>query len=637
MKKLIFFFVMITFISANAQPLEEFRGVKITNVDSDVLFTDQKIAQAMDYLAEIGINVVLPVVWNGHGTNGVYTLYPSRVMEQLFSVALYPLFPAARDPLKRVIIEAHRNGMEVMPWFEMGFSPAYSQNGGHILEKFPHWALKNSAGKLVVKNGFDWMSGINPEVQAFILSLVTEILENYDVDGIEFSDRIPAMPVEGGYDSATVAIYQSEHSGAQPPTNYLNAAWMQWRAEKLTQFYQTVRDSIKARGTHLVVSSSPSVYPWSYQEYLQDSKTWVETGIVDNIIPQIYRYNFTDYNFELNKSLGYIPAGKRDIFFAGMLIYLKGENYLISPDFLLNSIQANRQRQVQGEVFFFYEGLQVNNNLLAETLKQTVYALPARLLHRSGNIWRPKALIVNEDEAGAKITGNWEHSSIAGFQPNILIKKDADYAAVTYYFDVPFSAWFDVFAYVVTGPLVTNRAPYTVYSENDSSLIYVNHQNFYNGGWQPLETVYLTAGRRKVLKIDNRNVPAGQYVVADAAMIMINRKLSPTVKITGIESSRQTGTKPPANVLLFNNYPNPFNRSTNIQFQLIQSNRVTLKIYNSLGQAIQTLLNAALHPGIYSIGWNGTDHSGNEVAAGIYFLQLKTDEVSVTRKMILLL
>ncbi len=382
--KFILFFIFLFAIQTFSQPLEEFRAVKITNVDSDILFDDKKIAEGMNYLASIGINVILPVVWNSSGADGDYTLYPSQVMENYFGRAMHPAFPTQRDPLRRVIIEAHRNGMEVLPWFEMGFSTSYSQNGGHILRKFPNWALKNSQGNLVVKNGFDWMSGINPEVQGLIISLVTEILDHYDVDGIEFSDRIPAIPVEGGYDPATKAIYSAEHNGASPPTNFRDAAWMRWRADKLSQFYQHVRDSIKIRGEHLLVSSSPSVYPWSYEEYLQDSKTWFDSKIIDNLIPQLYRYSYPEYVYELDKALSYIPSARRDQFFSGMLIYLKGNNYTISSEYLLNAIKANRDRNVHGEAFFFYEGLK--RNRLGDTLRATYYAKPALLPHRNGNV-----------------------------------------------------------------------------------------------------------------------------------------------------------------------------------------------------------------------------------------------------------
>lgn len=110
-------------------------------------------------------------------------------MQQLFNAPILPEL-SGRDPLERVLIEAHRNGIEVLPWFEYGFAASYSQNGGHILAMFPDWALKNNAGQLVVKNGFDWMSAIHPDVQDFIISLATEILDKYDVEYKTFSVRI---------------------------------------------------------------------------------------------------------------------------------------------------------------------------------------------------------------------------------------------------------------------------------------------------------------------------------------------------------------------------------------------------------------------------------------------------------------
>lgn len=631
MKKYFLFILLFAFTSSFSQIPSEFRAVKITNVDSDILFDDQKIAEGMDYLASIGINIILTVVWNSNGADGDYTLYPSAVMENYFGRSMHPAFPTGRDPLKRLIIEAHRNGMEVFPWFEMGFSTSYSQNGGHIIKKYPNWALKDNTSKLCVKNGFDWMSAINPDVQEFIIALTTEVVDNYDVDGIEYSDRIPAMPVEGGYDLPTVSIYQAEHNGASPPANHKDADWMRWRADKLSQFYRNARDSIKTRNDHVVVSSSPSVYPWSYQEYLQDSKTWVDADIVDNIIPQVYRYNYSDYIYELNQSLSHIPSSKRGIFFSGMLIYLRGNNYLISPDFLLNSIKANREAQVNGEAFFFYEGLRLNRNQLGDTLKATYYAQPALLPHRNGDNWRPQATIVNEDDPGAEIFGNWEISNIKGFTPNILIKKDTSYASISYYFDVPFDAWFDVFAYIVTGSITTDRAPYTVYSHDDSSSVYLSQKDFYNKGWQPLKSIYLTRGYQKVLKLDNSNVSAGQYVVADAAMIMINRKLSPDVLVTTAVDQKFTQNLPMSNMILHQNYPNPFNASTKIPFYLNETHRVKVSVYNILGKQVQLLIDNFMTTGYHEIIFNG-----DKLTSGIYFVKMEVGSLYKIQKLTLL-
>jgi uncharacterized lipoprotein YddW (UPF0748 family) len=620
-------FIFCIILNLNSQNLQEFRAVKITNVDSDVMFSDHKIAEAMDYLADIGINTILVVVWNSNSADGDYTLYPSPVMEKYFGKRIHPSF-VNRDPLQRIIIEAHRNGMEVLPWFEMGFSTSYSQNGGHIIKKYPHWALKDVNGKLVVKNGFDWMSAVNPEVQEFMRALAIEVIDQYDVDGIEYSDRIPAMPVEGGYDSVTVSVYRQEHNGTPPPAEINNAEWMRWRADKLSDFFKQVRDSIKSRNKNLIVSSSPSIYPWSFQEYLQDSKTWVLDGIADNVIPQLYRYNYADYTFELNNSLNNFP-GFSDIYYAGMLI--KSGSYIIEPGFLLKSIQANRSKQVNGEAFFFYEGLRANNNLLGDTLKTTWYAERALVPDRNGNIWRPEANILNENDSGVLITGEWTESDIAGFDNGILINADPNPASIQYQFDVPFSAWFDVFVYNVTGALAASNVPVSVYSLSDSMVFYLNQKDGTKAGWQSVGTTYLDPGMQTVVKISNSGLLSGEKLVADAAMIMINRKKSPDVIISNISENGVMQVNFPRGTELEQNYPNPFNPVTAIGYRLSAISDVDLSIFNLLGQKVKTLVSERQPAGNYKIEWNATGY-----ASGVYIYRLKTGVRQDVKKMILI-
>jgi hypothetical protein len=158
-------------------------------------------------------------------------------MRNEFNIPIDPFFAQqGRDPLAELIVEAHRNGIEVIPWFEFGFSTSYSSNGGHIITKYPEWAARNSAGQLVVKNGFDWMNGLHPGPQAFMLSLVNEVITNYDVDGVQGDDRLPAMPTEGGYDPWTLQQYRAEHNGANPPTNTKDSNWLYWRSDRMVNF-----------------------------------------------------------------------------------------------------------------------------------------------------------------------------------------------------------------------------------------------------------------------------------------------------------------------------------------------------------------------------------------------------------------
>lgn len=88
----------------------------------------------------------------------------------------------------------------------------------------------------------------------------------------------------------------------------------------------------------------------------------------------------------------------------------------------------------------------------------------------------------------------------------------------------------------------------------------------------------------------------------------------------------------PQEFTLYQNYPNPFNPSTTIQFDLAQSARVSLKVFNVLGEEVATLLNdAPLNAGAQVVNFDATG-----LASGVYLYQLETAGLTDTRKMILL-
>jgi len=87
---------------------------------------------------------------------------------------------------------------------------------------------------------------------------------------------------------------------------------------------------------------------------------------------------------------------------------------------------------------------------------------------------------------------------------------------------------------------------------------------------------------------------------------------------------------------LAQNYPNPFNPVTMIKFDLPKKAHTSLTIFNVLGQRVATLVDEDLAPNYYEIEWNGTTDGGNQVASGIYFYRLSTDEKVMTKKMMLL-
>jgi len=92
----------------------------------------------------------------------------------------------------------------------------------------------------------------------------------------------------------------------------------------------------------------------------------------------------------------------------------------------------------------------------------------------------------------------------------------------------------------------------------------------------------------------------------------------------------------PTSFVLHQNFPNPFNPTTTINFSLPNADDIDLEIFNMLGQKVTTLESGRLPAGEHTFDWNATDDSGQNVATGVYFYRLKTSSFTQTKKMVLL-
>ncbi len=369
-KFLIFLSALVVSCSSNdyapVQPVTKptagkgIKGVWVTNVASPALSSVANIKETVRVCKQSGITDIFTVVWNKGRT-----LYPSAVMNTEFGKPIMEGYEG-RDPLLEMITEAHKEGLKVHAWFEYGFAASNSKQGGDIIAKYPSWAAKDKNGALLTSSsGFEWMNGINPEVQNFMKSLVLEVVKKYDVDGIQGDDRLPAMPIAGGYDDYTMQLYKTE-KGVNPPASENDATWKDWRANKLTEFLGDLYKSVKAVKPNVIVSMAPSVHPFAKDNYLQDWPTWLDKGYCDYVIPQIYRYDLNNYTSTLQAQLGYIKnVADKKKFMAGVLI--QSGTYNSSNEFLGQMIDQNRNYGVYGEAFFFYEGLKFNSEYFTKT------------------------------------------------------------------------------------------------------------------------------------------------------------------------------------------------------------------------------------------------------------------------------
>lgn len=352
---------------AQTQPITprktELRGVWLTNIDSDVIFSRQNISNAVNRLDRLNFNTIYPTVWQGG-----YTLYPSAVAKRVFGKAIDPA-PGLqnRDILKEIIAASHQKGIAVIPWFEFGFmAPAESE----LARLHPEWLARRRDGSTIWKEGTNdrvWLNPFHPEVQQFILDLIVEIVDNYDLDGIQFDDHF-GLPVEFGYELTTVLMYQKAIK-SRPSNDARETFWIRWRADRINDFMARVFHAVKSRKQKCIISVSPNPLHFALPAHLQDWFTWERREYIEELIVQVYRSDIKRFNAELEREE--VILAKEHIPTAiGILTGLR--NNSVSLKQIQEQMQEVRKRNFAGVSFFFYESL---SNWAKETPQQRDSAL----------------------------------------------------------------------------------------------------------------------------------------------------------------------------------------------------------------------------------------------------------------------
>jgi len=353
-------------------PPIELRGVWLT--DTTVFSSREKIAEAMQFLAEHHFNAVFPVVWNGGKT-----LHPSKVMHEWFGMPHQP----QRDPLAELIKEAHQRNIAVIPTFGLGLATTPAEDEW-VVKKKPQWAARDRNGATVKKDGIEWLNPLHPEVQEFLLSLVSEVAKTYNVDGVQGGDRLLAEPIEAGYDSVTTALFQETHAGNKPPQDVHETHWKYWRAVRINAVVQKLYWRAKAFKARFVMMWAPLPYRTALNGYLHDWRTWIHENpygefYADAISPQIRVADLEMYKQTLDAQHKDTLKIKQKNRYQFPALVLKDGDRSIPEEALTEAIRYNRVKGYNGEVIFSYELLRQNNGALAAALKRTFYSRPARL------------------------------------------------------------------------------------------------------------------------------------------------------------------------------------------------------------------------------------------------------------------
>ena len=445
------------------------------------------------------------------------------------------------------------------------------------------------------------------------------------------------MSVNAGYSDYTKQLYASEHGGAAPPSQYNSSAFVQWKADKLTNFAGKLFRTLKRQDSTLIMSFSPSIYSFSLTNYLQDWPNWIDSGYVDILHPQAYRYDVASYKQIIRSmfgqqpysSQGYLYRSARDMVYPGVLI--KAGGAFNDDDYILEAVDFNRQYDLKGEVYFFFEGLDEKNNDLADSLFKYKYQLPAVPPYRKGHLRRPPGIISTPMSEGVVESGSWAKTgNPSGFEAETWKAASGTSARISYQFNVPTEAWYRVYAWLPNTNDASSEVNYSVFGSEDTTMVQIDQAGVPKG-WVALGSAHLSQGTQTVVNLDTENTTDGKAVYTDAVMIILDRQKSPTAEVEATIVSRERSEELPGQLVLSQNYPNPFNPRTMINFSLARDQHVSLEVFDINGRSIVKLIDKPMQAGEHAIGFHAA-----LLSSGVYLYKLTTPSFTQTKKMLLI-
>jgi uncharacterized lipoprotein YddW (UPF0748 family) len=332
--------------------------------------SEKDLIPLFDQFAQSGINIVFIETLNAG-----YTIYPSKIAPEQ-----NPLIQGW-DPLASAVKLAHERGMELHPWVWI-FATANQRHNqilnqpsnylGPILSRYPDWIITDNKGNLFQPSSQKaFLDPANPEVRAYLLSILEEIVTNYNVDGIQLDYiRYPFQNLYGndthGYGvSSRQQFFQL--TGVDPITlNFNHSLWEKWtefRIQQIDSFVITASQKLKAKRPNLILSTA--VFPMAYYERIdkiqQNWESWIKEGYIDLLLPMTYAETTAELQNLTNPLFRHNPQGS-----ALILPGLRLQNQ--SEMIVLDQVQYVRGLPTVGYGLFAAEGF---NSDVYEVFRRT--------------------------------------------------------------------------------------------------------------------------------------------------------------------------------------------------------------------------------------------------------------------------
>jgi len=172
-----------------------------------------------------------------------------------------------------------------------------------------------------------------------------------------------------------------------------------------------------------------------------------------------------------------------------------------------------------------------------------------------------------------------------------------------------------------------NGNPQLTWNASSGYLTGYNVYRNWNNGYQKIATVTSTSYiDYDVTWSGNNNNHTTIYYYVTAVNNPTESQASNTVYILinpKIQKWNGALQELPANTALLQNYPNPFNPGTDISFTVASEGRVSVTIYNEVGELVKVLVNSSEPVGTHTVHWDGKDEKGKTASSGVYLCELR--------------
>ena len=298
------FFLLLQFSFAQLSDLD----TRCLWIVRDSMYNEKMINSALVYAYQSGYNIVFIQV-RGRG----YSFYNSDIVPK------HPKVENEFDPLGYAVTLGHALGIEVHVWvnsYILWSSKKAPEDTKHLYHTHKEWTeadrnLKmDSSIKLSEPHSPQWegiyLSPIHPEVNPYLTSVYSEIINKYDIDGIHldyirFQDEMYGWNRNGMREFEKIYDYSPRDitRGIIKPElkDSIEIAWIKFRQDAVTELVRNVYSEMHKPGTNIKLSAAvkPNIVNAKYRWY-QEWDKWVQEGIIDFVVPMNYFKEIRDFN-----------------------------------------------------------------------------------------------------------------------------------------------------------------------------------------------------------------------------------------------------------------------------------------------------------------------------------------------------